>query len=51
MHRIGCCFHGEIELRSVFRIARLFLLSGLTVTAGSARLTFRGGPGKYRLLR
>ena len=39
MHRIGCCFHGGIKLRSVFRIAWLFLLSGLTVTAGSARLT------------
>ena len=39
MHRIGCCFHGGIKLRSVFRIAWLFLLSGLTVTAGFARLT------------
>ena len=39
MHRIGCCFHGGIKLRSVFRIARLFLLSALTVTAGFARLT------------
>ena len=38
MHRIGC-FHGGIKLRSVFRIAWLFLLSGLTVTAGFARLT------------
>ncbi len=39
MHRIGCCFHGGIKLRSVFRIAWLFLLSGLTVTAGFAQLT------------
>ena len=39
MHRLGCCFHGGIKLRSVFRIAWLFLLSGLTVTAGFARLT------------
>lgn len=39
MHRIGCCFHGGIKLRSIFRIAWLFLLSGLTVTAGFARLT------------
>src|SRR5260370_21112189 len=39
MHRIGCCFHGGIKLRSVFRIAWLFLLSGLTVAAGFARLT------------
>jgi heme/copper-type cytochrome/quinol oxidase subunit 2 len=39
MHRIGCCFLGGIKLRSVFRIAWLFFLSGLTVTAGFARLT------------
>ena len=39
MHRIGCCFHGGIKLRSVFRIAWLLLLSGLTATAGFARLT------------
>ena len=39
MHRIGRCFHGGIKLRSVFRIAWLFLLSGLTVTSGFARLT------------
>jgi heme/copper-type cytochrome/quinol oxidase subunit 2 len=39
MHRIGCCFHGRIKLRSGFRIAWLFLLSGLTVTAGFARRT------------
>jgi len=39
MHRMGCCFHGGIKLRSVFRIAWLFLLSTLTVTAGFARLT------------
>src|SRR6266852_1253686 len=39
MHRIGCCFHGGIKLRSASRIAWLFLLSGLTVTAGFARLT------------
>jgi heme/copper-type cytochrome/quinol oxidase subunit 2 len=39
MHRIGCCLHGGIKLRSVFRIAWLFLLSGLTVTAGFAPLT------------
>ena len=39
MNGIGCCFHGGIKLRSVFRIAWLFLLSGLTVTAGFARLT------------
>ena len=39
MHRIGCCFHGGIKLRSVFRIAWLFLLSALTVAAGFARLT------------
>src|SRR5258708_12766942 len=39
MHRIGCCFHGGIKLPSVFRIAWLLLLSGLTVTAGFARLT------------
>ena len=38
MHRIGCCFHGGIKLRSVFRIASLFLLTGLPVTAGFARL-------------
>ncbi len=39
MHRIGRCFHGGIKLPSVFRIAWLFLLSGLTVAAGFARLT------------
>jgi cytochrome c oxidase subunit II len=38
MHRIGCCFHGGIKLRSVFRIASLFLLTGLPVTAGFAGL-------------
>src|SRR5260370_42509501 len=39
MHRIGRCFHGGINLRSVFRIASLFLLGGLIVTTGFARLT------------
>ena len=39
MYRIGYSFRGGIKLRSVFRIAWLFLLSGLTVTAGFARLT------------
>jgi heme/copper-type cytochrome/quinol oxidase subunit 2 len=38
MHPIGCCFHGGIKLRSVFRIASLFFLGGLTVTGGFARL-------------
>jgi cytochrome c oxidase subunit 2 len=38
MHRIGCCFHGEIKLRSVFRIASLFLLTGLPVIADFAGL-------------
>ena len=32
-------FRGGIKLRSAFQIASLFLLSGLTVTAGLARLT------------
>jgi heme/copper-type cytochrome/quinol oxidase subunit 2 len=39
MYTLGCCFHGGIQLRSVFRIAWLFLLSGLTVTPGFSRLT------------
>jgi cytochrome c oxidase subunit II len=33
MHQ-GCCFQGGVKLRSGLRIASLFLLGGLTVTAG-----------------
>jgi cytochrome c oxidase subunit II len=34
----GSIFHGGIKLRSAFRIASLFVLSGLAVTAGFAGL-------------
>jgi cytochrome c oxidase subunit II len=39
MRRIGSSFHGGNRLRSIFRIASLFVLGGLTVTGGFARLT------------